>query len=374
MPKSPHILLIAGDPSADRHGASLVEALRTRQPTLRVSAVGGPHLRQTADAFLFPLVDVGGFGFWEPLLKWRQLWQAWKAIRNLIREDPPDLVVPVDYYGFNIHVARLAHSRGIAVVYYISPQVWASRPYRIQKLSAVVRKMLVIFPFETVLYEKANVPVSFVGHPLLERLPPPGFESLKPTVGFLPGSRQNTIRRHMPVLVETAQRLRQQRPDLECVIIRPEEIAESFYTPFLGAASWIRVEADPSYARRKAFWVTIGVSGTAALENTLLGIPMVIMYKLSPLSYRIAKKLIRVPFVGIPNLLAGRAIVSEYLQEKATPEALCQAAQTLLADSRQRAEMRKSLLALRAALREGGSHRAAEEILKELAGAEKVFA
>ncbi len=367
MPKSSHILIIAGDPSADRHGAALIDSLRAKRPDIRVSALGGDALRQKADAFLYPLVGVGGFGFWEPVVKLPQLWAARNKVKDIIQHDRPDVVVPMDYYGFNIHMARLAHRSGIPVVYYISPQVWASRPGRLEKLAAVINKMLVIFPFEADLYREARVPVSFVGHPLLERLPPPAAESSRPTIGLLPGSRRGTVARHLPLLVQTAELLRRQFPEARCVLFRPAEIEQTFYAPFLKRAPWIELATDTSYDIRKSLWMAIGVSGTAALENMLLGIPMIIMYKLSRLTYWIARSLIRVPYVGIPNLLAGKAIVPELLQDEATPERLAEAATPLLSDRQSRQSMRETLLSLRATLQDGGSSRAAEEILEMIA-------
>ena len=363
MRRDPHVLLIAGDPSADRHGAALVDALRAKCPEVRISALGGGHLREKADAFAFALVGVGGFGFWEPLLKLPQLWRAWTALQTILKRDPPDLVIPMDYYGFNIRAAASAHRRGIPVVYYISPQVWASRPHRIRRLASVIQKMLVIFPFEVDLYKKAGVPVSFVGHPLTERLPSPAPESATPLLGLLPGSRRAVIERHLPLLIQTAAQLRQDIPHVRCILFRPEEIEEAFYLPFMDHAPWIELQTDPLYETRRHLWLAIGVSGTAALENTLLGIPMIIMYKLSCLTYWIAKRLIRVPYVGIPNLLAGRQVVPELLQAEATPERLATAAKPLLSSSALRSEMRRSLLSLRALLREGGTARAADEIL-----------
>ena len=362
-----HLLIIAGDPSADRHGAALVEALHAERPDLRVTALGGTYLREEASDFLYPLVGVGGFGFWEPLTKLPQLWAARRAVKKILKKDRPDVVVPMDYYGFNIHVARLARRAGIPVVYYISPQVWASRPGRIEKLARVVSKMLVIFPFEADLYQKAGVPVRFVGHPLLERVPAPSPESATPTIGLLPGSRRGTIARHLPLLVRTADLLRRDFPDARCVLIRPDEIEPDFYRPFLASAPWLELTADPSYDARKGLWMAIGVSGTAALENTLLGIPMIIMYKLSRLTYWIAKNLIRVRHVGIPNLLAGTSVVPELLQDEATPERLAQAAEPFLKDQDRRKAVRERLLSLRATLQDGGSSRAAKEILEVLA-------
>jgi lipid-A-disaccharide synthase len=363
MRKELHLLIVAGDPSGDFHGAALVDALRQRRPGLRISALGGSHLRHKADVFVYPLVGIGGFGFWEPLLKLPQLWSAFSAVKTLLKRDPPDVVVPIDYYGFNIHVARQAHKAGIPVAYYVSPQIWASRPGRIMKLASVVNKMLVIFPFEVDLYQKAGVPVSFVGHPLIERLPVPAQESTEPTIGLLPGSRRGTTARHLPLLIQTAELLRAQLPKTRCVLFRPEEIEDDFYKPFLAKAPWIELAVDPSYDIRKRLWLAIGVSGTAALENMLLGIPMIIMYKLSGLTFWMAKKLIQVPYIGIPNLLAGRRVVPELLQDEATPDRLAETAKPFLADRRTRDEMRTILLGLRATLQDGGSARAAEEIL-----------
>jgi lipid-A-disaccharide synthase len=362
-----HILFVAGDPSADRHGAALIDALRARKPDLRISALGGANLQEKADHFLYPLVGLGGFGFWEPILKLPQLWKASSIIKEFLAREKPDLVVPMDYYGFNIHVARQAHAKGIPVIYYISPQVWASRPGRVQELAAAVDKMLVLFPFEADLYRKAGVPVAFVGHPLIERLPPPGAEAPTPVIGLLPGSRRGTMTRHLPTLIQTAELLRQEIPQMRCVLFRPNEIEEAFYRPFLTQSPWIELQADPGYETRRSLWLAIGVSGTAALENMLLGIPMIIMYKLSLLSYWIARAIIRVPYVGIPNILAGRSVVPELLQDEATPERLRQTARTLLQEPARRAEMRTALLSLRSTLQEGGSARAADEILGMIA-------
>ena len=367
MPKGSHILIIAGDPSADRHGAALIDSLRAKRPDIRVSTLGGEALRQKANTFLYPLVGVGGFGFWEPLFKLPQFWAARRKVNDLIQKDRPDVVVPMDYYGFNIHIARLAHRNGIPVVYYISPQVWASRPGRVKKLARVINKMLVIFPFEETLYRQAGVPVRFVGHPLLERVPLPSLESSRPTIGLLPGSRRGTVARHLPLLVQTAELLHRQFPEARCVLFRPLEIEPAFYDPFLKRTPWIELVTDASYDIRKSLWMAIGVSGTTALENMLLGIPMIIMYKLSRLTYWIAKSLIRVPFVGIPNLLAGKAIVPELLQDEATPERIAEAATPLLSDRQSRQRMRETLLSLRATLQEGGSSRAASEILGMIA-------
>ena len=328
---------------------------------------GGKYLQQKANAFLYPLVGIGGFGFWEPLTKLPQLWKAWTVVKTLIQKDRPDIVIPIDYYGFNIHVAKRARAAGIPVAYYISPQVWASRPARVAKLASAVTQMLVIFPFETEIYRKAHVPVSFVGHPLIERLPAPDKESALPTVGLLPGSRRGTAARHMPLLIQAAKLLHQEFPDARCILFRPDEIEEAFYLPYLTQTPWIELTTDASYDARKHLWVAIGVSGTAALENMLLGIPMVIMYNLSQLTYLIAKQLIRVPYIGIPNILAGKPVVPELIQDEATPLGIALTAKSFLNDRARRDACRQDLLSLRSTLQEGGSQRAADEILRMMA-------
>jgi len=367
MPECKHVLIVAGDPSGDQHGAGLAQALKQNVPGLRISALGGTHLRQTADQFVYPLVEVGGFGFWEPLLKLPKLWTAWRQLKSILREDPPAVVIPIDYYGFNIHVARLAKQKGIPVLYYISPQVWASRPHRLKELAKAVTKMLVIFPFEERLYREAGVPVRFIGHPLLDRIPDPSQPNGTVSIGLFPGSRWSVVERHLPILIETARELSKTFAGAEFVLFRPLELAEERYQPFLAQTPWLRVTCDPDYAQRKRLSLAITVSGTASLENALLGIPMIVMYKLSPLTYAIARRLIRVPHVAIPNLLAGRLLVPELLQTDATPEKLAAAARVLLEDSASSQQMRRDLLLLRTQLGERGStQRAAEEVAQLL--------
>jgi lipid-A-disaccharide synthase len=361
MPK--HVLIVAGDPSGDQHGAELARVLKQRDTGIRVSALGGTHLKSAADQFLYPLVGLGGFGFWEPLLKLPKLWRARQAIKRLLEKDPPQVVIPIDYYGFNIHVARLAKQHGIPVVYFVSPQVWASRPGRVQKLAKVLTKILVIFPFEEELYRQAGIPVRFVGHPLLDRVPEPESANGTLTIGLLPGSRRGVVERHLPVLIEAADRLRSVFPQAQFLLFRPAELSADFYQPYLNGRTWLQVVDDPDYARRKKLSLAISVSGTAALENTLLGIPMIIMYKLSALTFAIARKLIRVPFVAIPNILAGKAVVPELLQADATPDKLASAARAVLENPIAARRMRDDLLAQRTRLgSKGAVQRAADEI------------
>jgi len=365
MPEK-RLLIVAGDPSGDRHGAALVKALKAKHPDLKVAALGGNFLKEVVDVFIHPLVGMGGFGFWEPLFKIPQFWNLRQQLKGFIVGWKPDMVIPIDYYGFNIHVARLAKGLHIPVYYYISPQVWASRPQRIGELGKNVAQMLVIFPFEEKLYRDAGVPATFVGHPLPDQLPEPTEKSEIPSLGLLPGSRRSVIARHLPIVVDTAIRIREKNPHFQIYLFRPKEIEPAFYAEVLERAPWIRLTDDPDYSIRKRLWLAISVSGTAALENMLLGIPMIIMYKLSWLTYQIAKQLIRVPYIGIPNLLAGKPIIPELIQADAHSQKLADIAQDLISQDTKRAAMQAELLALRQTLASGGSTRTADVILSAL--------
>jgi len=366
MPDPAHLFVVAGDPSGDRHAATLVTELKTKIPGLRLTALGGASLRRVVDHFLFDLVDLGGFGFWEPFLKLPALLRARKLAAHALNKDRPDAVILVDYYGFNIHVARAAKRLNIPVLYYISPQVWATRPHRILELKKVVRRMMVLFPFEKALYEKAGVPVTEVEHPLLKQLPRPNLTEVGPmTIGLLPGSRASVIARHLPTLAGTALRLHDQFPEARFIMIHPEELNLSLFFKFREQCPWVTLQSDADYTSRQRFSLAISVSGTAALELTLLGIPMILFYKLSPVTYALARFLIRIPYIGIPNILADRRVVPELVQERCTPESLALETAALIRNTTVRQEMKNTLLSLRERLR-GNGHSAAEVIVSEL--------
>jgi lipid-A-disaccharide synthase len=198
------ILIVAGDPSGDLHAANLVAALKAAAPGIRVSAVGGAHLRAIADEFLEDLASRGVTGFWEPIMKIGFLFDLYVHIKRFLEMRRPDALVCVDYYGFNRRVLALARKAGIPAYYFVSPQVWASRPSRVRVLKSLVKKMLVIFPFEERIYRDAEVPCTFIGHPLLDLLPEPKpIRDLRPplSVGLLPGSRQGELSRHLPIMI-----------------------------------------------------------------------------------------------------------------------------------------------------------------------------
>jgi len=358
-------LIVAGDPSGDIHAASLIAALKRQRPDARVAAVGGERCRAVADEFIEDLASRGVTGFWEPLTQLGFLRRLSARLAQLLRDRRPDAVVCVDYYGFNRRVLALAKRASVPAFYFISPQVWASRPARIQVLKRHVRRMLVIFPFEERLYRDAGVPVSFVGHPLLDSLPEPALPSAAdgPIVGLLPGSRRSELRRHLPICYDAFRQLRARRPSLRGVLFAASQ-ADDVYGSVPEGVTLVR---DREYQSRTTLDAAICSSGTATLENALLGIPMVVIYKLSWVTYLIARAIVTVKQIAMANVLAGRVIVPELIQHHATAARVAAEVAAILDDPARAARMRADLLALRDTLGEhGATDRAAQVILADL--------
>ena len=361
----PLILIVAGDPSGDLHGAPLARALKAGGA--RVAAVGGSLLRREADEFIEDLASQAIAGFWEPLARIGFLLRLALRLRRFIAQRRPAALVCLDYYGFNRRVLALAGSYGVPAYYFISPQVWASRPGRVAVLKRLVKKMLVIFPFEADIYRAAGVPVTFVGHPLLDLITPPSAKGpLAPplTVGLLPGSRPAEMQHHLTVLLEAFRLLQRHFPQSRALLFASPHLPDSAYAAAAGTAELVR-ESD--YRRRASLDLALSSSGTATLENALLGIPMVVIYKTSWLTYAVARALIRVPYIAMANLLAGRALVPELIQHEATAPRVARAALGLLENPVRYAQLRQDLLALRQPLgKPGAAGRAAREILDGL--------
>lgn len=360
------ILVVAGDPSGDLHASHLIGALKSRAPSLRVAAVGGPLCREAADEFVEDLASRGVTGFWEPALKLGFLLRLAARLRRFLLERRPDAVICVDYYGFNRRVLGLAKAAGVPAYYYVSPQVWASRPGRVQVLKRLVRRMLVIFPFEEALYREAGVPVEFVGHPLLDLIPEPAAprRAGPPRVGLLPGSRGSELRRHLRLFYDAFEVMRRERPGARGFVFASPNQPDSAYGRPPEGAELVR-ESD--YAVRATLDLAVCSSGTATLENAILGIPMVVVYKLSWPTYMIARAIVKVRYIAMANLLAGREVVPELIQRDATCGRVVLEAARFLDDPARAARAREELARVRGALgRPGAAARAAGFILADL--------
>jgi len=348
----------------------MVLALRKLCPEIRVWAVGGKALAEAGAEIIVRCDDIAAMGLVEIFSKLPAISKARKKVLKAFRDDPPDLFVPVDYGGFNLKMAASAKSLNIPVVYYIPPKVWAWGRGRVSKLRNAVDEALVILPFEEKFYRNHGVKASYVGSPVLDHLRPGKYEPKENIVTLLPGSRTGEVSRIMPLLAEAAAKLN--RPDnlrsrsLKFIVPRAAGIPVEL---ICGPAEKhnVQIEVIDGDAQRamETARVVIAASGTASLECALVGAPMVVVYKLNPATYAIAKKLVRAPFISLPNLIMNRRIVPELIQTG--PDEIAAAAAALLADGPERTTMLENLTLVKAAVGEkGASARAAQRIWAHL--------
>ena len=351
-------MLVVGEASGDAHGARLVEALHRRDPALKVFGVAGEQLRRTDFEALFTVAQLTGMGLVELAGNLKNLWRAYGLLKRALRERRPSLLVLVDFPDFNLRLARLAKSLRIPVLYYVSPQIWAWRKGRVRQIARWVDHMAVIFPFEAAFYERYGVKVSFVGHPLLETLQVNhsrqailakiGLDPGKPAIALMPGSRHGEVSRHLPVMREAAVRLRKEM-DIQFFCVRANTITGTEIVSALRhPALQIPVIEEHRYDAIQAADLVWTASGTATLEIALLGRPMIIIYRLSWLTYYLARLLVRVDHIGMVNLIAGERLVPELIQNDANPARIV-AESRLLLDNR---EARSAITAKLSKLRE----------------------
>ena len=370
------VLLSCGEASGDLYAGALVRELRALAPDVDVFGLGGP---QFATAGGRQIADYRGFsvnGLVEVIGKIPQLAAARRQIIAQAEATPPDVFVPIDFWGFNYRLAQAMTKRGVPVVYYVSPQLWASRPWRMKSMRAIASRVLVIFPFEEAIYQKAGVPVEFVGHPLVEQtsaatsgrqfLEAHGLSFSAPTVAILPGSRTNEVARILPDLVAAAALIRAAVPGVQFVIARAPNLSDDLFEPLRRAnlPHTVVVEGDTD-AVLAAADVTLTASGTATVQAALHNTPMVIVYRVSPLTYMLGRRLLTIDTFGMVNLIAGSKIVPELIQHDFTPDAVAREAISMLTDPSRVAHIREGLRDVRRKLGSvGASHRAAKAILK----------
>lgn len=377
MPKK--IFLIAGEASGDLHGANLIQQLKAvgarHAVPLQIYGVGGDKIRQTGALEFFDLAHFHTTGFTEAVRHIPQYARAKKIILNSIQKIKPDLVVLIDNPGFNLHLADKIHALGIPIVYYITPQLWAWAPKRIFKIKRTVKKVLVVFEFEKKIYEEHGIPVTWVGHPLRDLIDaaPQRAASGDPTVCLLPGSRIGEVKTLLGIFLRSAKRIAHAHSGVSFHIIKSPTLPKEFYEEFLREhASIVKnisvsLIKTASYAAIRQSDLAIVCSGTATLECALLGTPMIISNRASWITYLIAKKLILVPAIGLPNLVLGEKKMPELLQYDATPEKISETAVRILKDKSLQESMRNDLNEVSRRLGEkGASARAAEEILRLL--------
>lgn len=379
MGKMPRILIVTGEASGDLHGANLARAILSLDPSARLVGIGGPGMRAAGVSLVpgVPQLDVMGL---IGLSAVRAVIRRVCAIRRVIKAEAWDLIVLIDNPGLNFHFARVAKAAGRRVLYYIAPQVWAWRPGRMKWIQRRVDHVVVILPFEEDLYRRADVKCTFVGHPLLDAVAAEydrsalrrrfNLNESAPVVGLLPGSRTAEITMLLPVLLETAAKLAAAEPKTQFILAQAASIDDNRLQPLLAKSPVpIRVEKDLASEVMAAADVLLIASGTATLQAAVVGTPMILLYKTTPMTYRLARWLIRVKWIGLVNLVAGRTVVPEVIQDDATADRLCREVRRLLTDQEAYNGMKNGLADVRRSLGEpGASLRAARVVLAECRG------
>ena len=359
---APLIFISAGEPSGDLHGAGLARALRSRIPHARLIGLGGARMAAEGVTLLATLEDLAVMGFVEVAARLPFFLRLRRRVFERVVREKVDLVIPIDYPGFNLRLARFARTQGIRVLYYIAPQVWAWHASRAADLARDTDEVAVILPFEEEFLRRAGANARFVGHPLLDLAAPTiprdemlrgwGLDPSRPVLALFPGSRPQEVRRHLALFDETAERVTRLRPDVQPIIGA---------SPDLDAAAFARstwpIADDPGGLLHHATAALVK-SGTTTLEAALAGTPFVVAYRMNPLSYQLARRLVDVPHIALANLVANERIVPELVQDAATPTTLCDAILPLLdLESVERKRMIVGLSRVRSSL--GGAGAAA---------------
>jgi lipid-A-disaccharide synthase len=375
--RAPIILMVAGEASGDAHGAELIQAIKEKQPQARIIGVGGPRMASAGQEQLLDLSAHAVLGLAEVLKQYFKFRKFRDQVLNLAKRERPDAVVLIDCSGFNLRLTP--HLRrdlpGTRIIYYISPQVWASRSSRVKAMQRDIDLLLAILPFEKAWFARIapKFNVQWVGHPVLDRIrkvdvvePNPNF------VAFLPGSRKTEVEKHLPVLWEAAIIMGRNRPGLKFILISPNEAIQKYALEMLAKlpAPNFTFEYNVGYAisHLSRCALALVASGTASLECALVGIPQVVIYRVHPLTYAVGRRVVKVKFLSIINVMADEAIVPEFLQDDLRASAVAQEALELLNNVPRRETMKRRVAEVVATLGEpGASKRAAEAILLETA-------
>lgn len=369
------ILISAGEASGDIHAAAVTAALKKIDSAIEVFGMGGDALRAAGGEVLFDIKDHGVMGFVEVIKKLPDLFKLRSNFARVMDERKPDCLVVVDYPGFNMKLAKVAHDKGIPVVSYIAPSAWAWNKGRAKNVAKIVDKVACIFPFEYDVYEEAGAPVEFVGHPLLDIVHPTmeraeaeawaGKEAGHPLVLLMPGSRLMEIEKMLPTLLEGAKLLKKQLPEVQFAMPRAGTIPlELLQSKIKASGLEIKITEGHNYDLFSVADLALATSGTVTLEAALCGLPSVIVYRTSALNAFIARRVINIPNIGLPNIVAGRQILPELLQEDFTPANVANTAVELLAPER-RPQLEANLAYMKARLGEPGAvNRVAQLILR----------
>ncbi len=372
----PKIFLVTGEASGDIHGAHLALALRELNPAVELIGVGGNRMLAAGVSLLPHVKRVDAMGV--PGI--RQLIQGWKTLRMLthyLKRERFDAIILIDSPGLNLRLAKAIARRSHKIIYYIAPQVWAWGSRRLELIRRVISHVLAILPFEEAYFQEAGIPCTYVGHPLLDELKPAydmvhereefGLEREGLVIGLLPGSRVREVREVLPTLLSSVEQIRTQCPRLQVLLAQAHSLSDSVVTDILRhSRQSIKVVKGLANEVMSASNLLLVTSGTATLQAALIGTPMVVVYRTSPLTYHIGKRLVKIPYISLVNILAGKEIVPELIQDRMTTGCIADEALDILQNVRRRNDMTQAFQAIRTVLGEtGASKRAAAYILAE---------
>ncbi|MGD9331785.1 MAG: lipid-A-disaccharide synthase [Desulfobacterales bacterium] len=349
MPAQRKMMIVAGEASGDMHGAKLADALYAHGDHLTLFGIGGDRMRSAGVRIDVDARQLAVVGITEVFAKLTEILRGLRIAKHLIVAEKPDLLILIDFPDFNLHLAAFAKKRGVSVLYYISPQIWAWRRGRVQKIKRLVDHMAVILPFEETFYRQHAVPVTFVGHPLMDRYTARPVRSVKgaadrlSVVGLMPGSRDSEVRKLLPLMLAAARKIRQ-RKKVRFLLSRAPSVCADLVNGYLKEFDVaVTIFNGPTENLLGQVDLIIVASGTSTLEAAIHATPMIIVYRVSPLSYRVGKALIKVPHIGLVNLIAGKRAVPELIQHEASPEQIARQTLTLLGDPDKMKRMKDDL-------------------------------
>jgi len=374
-PSPKKILILAGEASGDLLAAHLCQAIQKKIPAVTLFGMGGKQMREAGVDILVDSDQIAVVGGLEILTHLSELRAAFKTIKQAIKNHRPDLVVLVDYPGFNLRMAKFAKKFDCKVLFYVSPQIWAWRYRRIHHIKKTIDHMAVLFSFEEAIYQKENVPVTFVGHPILDAAVPTisrekayqrfDLNPDKPIIALFPGSRKQEVSRMLPLIMNATREIRQSVPEVQFVLPLANSLNRSDIASLI--TSDITVIEDNTYNVLSICTTAIAVSGTVTLEIALHRVPLVIIYKMAALSYWIAKRLIKTKYIGLCNIVAEDSVAKELIQNEASKEAIAEESLRLLTDPSYRLEIIQKMAKVRENLgNSGGSEQAASVAIKLL--------
>ncbi|MBC8015650.1 MAG: lipid-A-disaccharide synthase [Sporomusaceae bacterium] len=369
------IMISVGEASGDLHGASVANALKSIQPDIKIFGMGGQAMRAAGVDVVYDIADLGVIGFVEVIKNLPKLFALRDSLAELMEVERPDALVIIDYHGFNIRLAKIAKSKGIPVISYICPKVWAWGRGRAKDVAETVQKVAAIFPFEVDVYREAGADVTFVGHPLLDIVKTTmskheayeffGANPKQPIVLLLPGSRQNEIISLLPVMLESAEKIALKVPNCQFFLPIASTISREMLQNIINKYNVTVILTEKNtYDLMNIADLAIAASGTVTLETSLLNLPTVVIYKVAAISYLIGKMVIKIPYISLPNIIAGRKIVPELVQYEVSADNITKEAVPILTEPSVRTAMLNDLAEIRQKLgTEGAVERVAREIL-----------